>query len=431
MSVEIISKSSDEVTFQITIKLLEKDFMKMEERILEVSNELGCQATAEALKKHDTQGEPIVAKGVRHTARCLTEKKYQTPWGVVNINRYVYQTSEGGRIYCPLEESARIIHGSTPRFARMLSHKYASMNAGATKADMEMNHGRSLNRSFLQNVAESVSAIAQLTEEDAHYSVPTLSEPVSTVTMSMDGAMLNMGNEGWREAMVGNISLYDDKGERLHSIYFGASPEHGKAAFKQRFEREATRIKTLYPNATTIGIADGANDNWPLLEKYTAHQLLDFYHAAEYLAEAAQAVGARHTGKPERSRWLDEWCHVLRHEEGGATRVLAQLETLGRKHKLSSKIKASVTDAIRYFRNHIPLMNYAFHESQNWPVGSGVTEAACKTLIKQRFCQAGMRWKTPGIKTVLSLRSLVLTKDRWGQFWDKVMENNIGAVPSC
>ena len=49
MSVEIISKSSDEVTFQITIKLLEKDFMKMEERILEVSNELGCQATAEAM----------------------------------------------------------------------------------------------------------------------------------------------------------------------------------------------------------------------------------------------------------------------------------------------------------------------------------------------------------------------------------------------
>ena len=304
------------------------------------------------------------------------------------------------------------------------------MNAGATKADMEMNHGRALNRSFVQNVAESVSAIAQLTEEDDNYSIPPLDEPVNTVAMSMDGAMLNMGNEGWREAMVGNISLYDDKGERLHSIYFGASPEHGKATFKQRFEREANRIKALYPDATYLGVADGAKDNWPLLEKYTDYQLLDFYHATEYLAEAAQAIGARNTGKLERTRWLNDWCHVLRHEKEGAKQVLTELEKLGRKHKLSQPIKESVTNAIRYFTNHIPMMDYAFHESRNWPVGSGVTEAACKTLIKQRFCQAGMRWKTPGIKTVLSLRALVITKDRWRQFWDKLMENNIGAVPS-
>lgn len=430
MSVQIISQSSEKVTFQVTINLQEKDFMKMEEQILAVNNELGCKATAEALKKHDTQGEPVVANGARQTARCLSDKKYQTPWGPVSIKRYVYQTSEGGRIYCPLEESARIIHGSTPRFARMLSHKYASMNAGATKADMEMNHGRPLNRSFLQNVAESVSAIAQVTEEDESYTVPPLDEPVSTVAMSMDGAMLNMGNEGWREAMVGNISLYDDEGKRLHSVYFGASPEYGKATFKQRFEREATRIKALYPNATYIGIADGAKDNWPLLEQYTEYQLLDFYHATEYLAEAADAVGSRNTGKPERTRWLKKWCHVLRHEGSGGQRVLEELERLGRRHNLSQKVKTSVTDAIRYFTNHLTKMNYAFHESRHWPVGSGVTEAACKTLIKQRFCQAGMRWKTPGIKTVLSLRSLVITKDRWRQFWDKVMENNIGAVPS-
>ena len=431
MSVEIIRQSSDSITFQVTLELQEQDFMKMEEKILEVCNEVGCQATARALKQHDVQGEVIYVNGLKHTARCLSDKKYQTPWGVVNVNRYVYQTSEGGRIYCPMEESTHIIHGSTPRFARMLSHKYASMNAGATKVDMEMNHGRALNRSFLQNVAETVSALAQATEEKDGYSVPEPDEPVSTIAMSMDGAMLNMGSEGWREAMVGNISLYNDEGERLHSVYFGASPEYGKASFKQRFEREATRIKALYPDATYIGIADGAKDNWPLLKKHTDHQLLDFYHATEYLAEAAEAVGSRHTGKPERIAWINQWCHVLRHEEGGAQHVLKELERLGRRHKLSQKIKESVTDAIRYFTNHIPLMDYAFHESRHWPVGSGVTEAACKTLIKQRFCQAGMRWKTPGIKTVLSLRSLVLTKDRWRQFWDKVMENNIGAVPSC
>ena len=33
------------------------------------------------------------------------------------------------------------------------------------------------------------------------------------------------------------------------------------------------------------------------------------------------------------------------------------------------------------------------YADQYFPIGSGVTEAACKTLIKQRFCLAGMRWK--------------------------------------
>ena len=36
------------------------------------------------------------------------------------------------------------------------------------------------------------------------------------------------------------------------------------------------------------------------------------------------------------------------------------------------------------------------------PIGSGVTEAACKTLVKQRLYGSGMRWKDAGIKVVLS-----------------------------
>lgn len=51
---------------------------------------------------------------------------------------------------------------------------------------------------------------------------------------------------------------------------------------------------------------------------------------------------------------------------------------------------------------------------------SGVKEAACKTLIKQRFCHSGMRWKEAGIQIVLRLRELVQATDRWRQFWDKI-----------
>ncbi|MCD6174958.1 MAG: ISKra4 family transposase, partial [Planctomycetes bacterium] len=56
-------------------------------------------------------------------------------------------------------------------------------------------------------------------------------------------------------------------------------------------------------------------------------------------------------------------------------------------------------------------------------IGSGVTEAACKVLIKQRMCISGSRWKDDGASCVLALRSLKLTKGRWQQFWGYVMRH--------
>ena len=55
------------------------------------------------------------------------------------------------------------------------------------------------------------------------------------------------------------------------------------------------------------------------------------------------------------------------------------------------------------------------------------TVAACKTLVKQRLCGSGMRWKDTGIKVVLSLRALVQTPSRWGQFWEKVEQYGVGS----
>ena len=65
-------------------------------------------------------------------------------------------------------------------------------------------------------------------------------------------------------------------------------------------------------------------------------------------------------------------------------------------------------------------MSYAEHVKNKLPIGFGVTEAACKTLIKQRFCQSGMRWKQLGIKAVLRLREFVQTTGGWQQFWDNI-----------
>ena len=94
---------------------------------------------------------------------------------------------------------------------------------------------------------------------------------------------------------------------------------------------EAEHVKSLYPNATRIGIAEGASDNWPLLTPLTQHRILDVYHATQYLAQAANGAHQDKTGKSKRKAWLKEQCHRLKHQSNGAQKVLDELNRVGRK----------------------------------------------------------------------------------------------------
>ena len=43
-----------------------------------------------------------------------------------------------------------------------------------------------------------------------------------------------------------------------------------------------------------------------------------------------------------------------------------------------------------------------------------------KTIVKQRLCCSGMRWKEAGAAVVLSLRTLSHSIGHWEQFWSKL-----------
>ena len=416
---EIIARIGDELTIQVTMKL-SGSFMEMENTILDGCNEIGCLATTEALQKFDTDGSPIKLGDTKMTARAKDNKTYQTPYGSVQLGRYVYQTPKGGVIHCPLEHNARIIRGATPKFAQQISHKYSNMNAPAVCLDLEENHHRKIAHSYLQDVSDWVGGIAQAKEELWEYDIPPLNEAITTVVVSLDGAYVLMRDDGYREAMVGNISLYDVTGERLHTVYIGEAPEYGKGTFFQRLEKEIATVKKQYPDALYLGIADGAKANWSFLEQHTSRQLLDFFHVTEYLANVSYAAYPGNTDKPKRTIWLDEHCRQLKHEQDAAEILINEMEKLTQKTSLSKTIKENLQAALTYFKNHRQMMDYATHIEKNLPIGSGVTEAACKTLVKQRLCGSGMRWKDQGAKVILSLRALVQSKGRWQQFWDKI-----------
>ncbi len=416
---EIIARNGNELTIQITLQL-SGSLLEMENTILDSCNEIGCLATTEALQKFDTDGSPIKWGDTKMTARDKDNKTYQTPYGSVQLERYVYQSSKGGRIYCPLEHNARIVRGATPKFAQQIAHKYANMNAPAVCQDLESNHHRKIAHSYLQAVSDWVGSIAQAKEELWEYDIPPLDEAITTVVVSLDGAYVLMRDDGYREAMVGNLSLYDVSGERLHTVYVGEAPEYGKGTFFQRLEKEIAKVKKHYPDALYLGIADGAKNNWSFLEQHTRRQLLDFFHVTEYLAQVSYAAYPGKTDKPKRALWLDERCKQLKHEPDAAETLISEMEKLAQKNSLTKMVKEDLQAALTYFKNHRQMMGYAAHTAKNLPIGSGVTEAACKTLVKQRLCGSGMRWKDKGAKVILSLRALVQTKGRWQQFWDKI-----------
>lgn len=80
----------------------------------------------------------------------------------------------------------------------------------------------------MQTVADAVATVAMVKEEQWSYQVPELEADVTTIGIGIDGTCLLTCQDGWREAMVGTISLYDQAGERLHTTYIGATPEYGK-----------------------------------------------------------------------------------------------------------------------------------------------------------------------------------------------------------
>jgi hypothetical protein len=308
-----------------------------------------------------------------------------------------------------------------PRPGLPASHKYAQLNVRAVQADLEQNHGRKVATSYIQNVAEWVGSIAMAKEEDWAYALPPLEGPIVTVAVSLDGAMIPMADSaGYREAMVGTLSFYDPAGERQHSIYLAAAPEYGKGEFLKRLEREIGRAKHQFPEALYLGIADGAASNWRFLEQHTERQLIDFFHTTEYVGKIAQALYPQRHAEAQRGQWQQEHCTQLKHDPDALDVLIGEAARLAQRRSLAQKVRDDVLSAWTYLTTHRHQMDYPAFTAAGLPIGSGVTEAACKTLVKQRLCASGMRWKTKGAKIVLSLRALTHTVGRWTQFWQKI-----------
>ena len=413
-------QANDDGTLTISITLpAASDRVSMllqEERLMEALNAVGRVGAAHLLAGFDAQGQPLLHAGRKWTSKGRVAKFYETPWGEVLLDRHLCQHSGGGATLCPLEARARIVGGSaTPHLARSLGHKYANANARAVVRDLEENHARRLAPSYVADIAQAIAGAAgqPVVEHNAHAAQSPPAQVASAV-LGLDGTCALFCDEGFKQCMVGTIALYDGAGERLETIYLGQAPQVGKAEFLGRLDEEWQRVCKRYPKARRVALSDGARDYEPWLAARTTWQILDFYHASGYLAGAAPGIKRHKAGRVE---WLEGACHALKHESGAAQRLADELATQAQAGSRTRGAAPALAAASGYFAHNIERMNYALFRAMQFPIGSGVTEAACKTLVKLRLCGSGMKWTRSGAQTVITLRALLLSTSRWASLW--------------
>jgi hypothetical protein len=154
-----------------------------------------------------------------------------------------------------------------------------------------------------------------------------------------------------------------------------------------------------------VFVADGAAWIWRLVEHHfpQATQIVDWYHAAEYLSRIAQA--AFEPNSPDGASWLERARAQL--WEGKVAQVIATCQ----EHQDKPAAAPEVHKAITYYSNNIQRMDYARFRAKGYQIGSGTVESACKQLGTQRLKRAGARWTQPGARHTAKARAAWLSGD--------------------
>ena len=413
MNATIITRTSTSFTLQVEVPYNDS-MLDFEETLQERLNEAGVIATAEGLKQFDTDGSPITIGPVKFTTKETASRRIysRTPYGVATVARHVYQSPEGGPTYCPLDRDARIVVTSTPRFAKVLSHKYAEFSSPRAQVDLRENHGRAVSRCLIQDVADAVAAAVLAKQEDWSYAPPKFEKATATVAISLDGTCLHLW---WRVTAGG----------RRWSARCRSTTSAGRAAAHGLPGGDAGVRQGQVPGPFGGGVraCQGEVSGGPLRgdrrrgEGELGLSGTAYRRAGDRLLARCGVPGPGGGGPVPGSasdpQGVAGRCVVIRPEgprtSRGAEWVLKRLRSLARERPWA-KGDEDVDRAITYFANQSGAgrMDYSSRVEANEPIGSGVTEAACKVIVKQRLCGSGMKWTEEERRWCLSLRAFEL-----------------------
>lgn len=428
----------------------------------EVSKYLGEAAMSAAregyrdfLESYDLDMPTLKINEVLYRRKMLSSKTIMTAFGRMKIERHLYQPDLGGKTFAPLdamwgmedeyatpevrEASLFTVSHVTPKETEAILKKCAPFHPSATAIQtMARRVGR-----FIEENEESLSKAVGEKEKAP--------EGTRSLVASLDGVNVLLNEPGtrqgrpkerpdssadkkcptsYRNAMVGSVSFYGEvppdghTPDRLNSHYVSHMPEKKYPTFKHRFETEVKHAEGIAGSKIIkVILCDGHSSIWnyvnsnPLFENY--EKLVDFYHMAEHLSKAAEALFGKSTS--DAREWYKTWYDKFLLEENVAGSLIRSIDYY---RKILNLSKSRVKDVLKertYFRRNKSLMNYANFLDRGLSIGSGPVEAACKTIVKTRMCRSGMRWSREGGQHILHLRTFVKSQ-RWESFWNNCLQ---------
>lgn len=445
--------------------LLESDPNALDARALErqvqtLVHEMGRTLMSDVLRAADESAPEVQIHGALWGNRRVSKAVVVTLFGEVEVPRSIYQQSGRGRVAVPMELRLGIVEGRyTPLVARVMSETLAVMTEEEGEGLLTTIGVACVSKSTLHRVPRAMAARYEENRPQIEKAVreqQAIPEAAVTVQVGLDGVMVPQdgeftktrgrtpkgppqpsrheqrygmgkdcpadidGKEGraWHEASVGTVSFWDGEGEHLGTLYCGRMPESGKKTVIAQVEEELKAVLAERPDLRVVFGSDGAPLHWEAFEQMAsrlpkknaddAKQILDFYHAAEYLTDGANA--ALGTGTIEAKLQAATWRETLRHHPEGASKVLGSMRYFRTQCRTEER-REEVDSAVSFLAKQANAgrMDYATAKEEKLPIGTGVTEAAAKTLVNVRMKRAGARYSQHGGETILLFRAALLS----------------------
>ena len=362
-------------------------------------------------------------------------------FGPIRLWRVVYQAVEPGIPgLCPLEQALGIVARlATPALGDQVGRLMAELTQQQTQAVLRERFGVSWSIKSLRKVtaalAESLTPLRQ--EAQVARLLDLLRQAFASsgknrpmLVAGRDGVMLQT-RPCWEEASTATVSIYDRRGRRLGTVYLGRMPELGQGTMTGQLTDLLLAVLKAWegPVPRLHYVTDAGNHPLefyrrvlrPMRHPQTGKRLewtwaVDYFHAAERITKLAEVIFG--SGR-EASAWAAKMRKVLKEKTGGVSRVLHSVGSLRQRRGLRGSQK-DYQQAVNYLRRFARYMNYREYRRVGLPIGSGVTEAACKTIVNYRFKQSGMRWHCTTGQHVLDLR--VILKSR---VWQRVYQTHL------
>lgn len=426
---------------------------EMEQQVQAQLRELGRVGVAWAYNHVEPRRTEALPAHVEVEASLYTRVNRKTPqdvstlFGKIRFWRAGYRPTQktGDPTIFPLALQLGMVAGATPALAERAARYQAE--AGATqrrtlqrlKAEHGIAWGVKKLRQVTSRVAEAmtehrhavqVEKLLQLLEQA--WASKGKHKPVLSV--GRDGISFGVpvrGGTVFEVASAGTVSVLGRRGRRLGTVYLAYLPESKQGtmsvrltrlvmAVLQRWERSLPRLcyvtdagdnETAYYDSVLRRMRHPRTG-----ERLEWVRVVDYYHASERLWTMAESLFGK---SPAVRSWVRRMQKLLK-QPNGIRRVLNSASVLRSRYQLSGKKEQAFEKAYNYLRVRTKYLRYAAYKRVGIPCGSGVTEAACKTIYTQRLKLSGMRWKKAGAQTILNLRVLLLS-GVWAEAYQRVL----------